>query len=54
MSSIKTDEFDVDVPGGKIYLKRWVHESASPDLTLILIQGLLGCVDLCGVAFPGN
>lgn len=46
MSSIKTDEFDVDVPGGKIYLKRWVPESGSQEPPLILLHDSLGCVDL--------
>ena len=46
MSSTKIEEFKVDVPGGKIYAKRWVPEIESHKSPLVLIHDSLGSTDL--------
>lgn len=46
MSSIKIEEFTVEVPGGFVYVKRWTPESNSIKSPLILLHDSLGSVDL--------
>lgn len=46
MSSTKVEEFKVEVPGGRVYAKRWLPESDSTKSPLILLHDSLGSVDL--------
>lgn len=46
MSSTKVEEFKIDVPGGKVYAKRWAPETESHKSPLVLLHDSLGSVDL--------
>jgi pimeloyl-ACP methyl ester carboxylesterase len=46
MSHTKIEEFEVEVPGGSVYVKKWVPESISIETPLILLHDSLGSVEL--------
>lgn len=46
MSIIKIEEFKVEVPGGKIYARKWLPLETLSDIPLVLLHDSLGCVDL--------
>lgn len=46
MSSIKVEEFKIDVPGGKVYAKRWAPDIESHKSPIVLLHDSLGSVDL--------
>lgn len=46
MNTIKTEEFKIEVPGGKIYAKKWLPLETCSDIPLVLLHDSLGCVDL--------
>jgi pimeloyl-ACP methyl ester carboxylesterase len=46
MSRTKIEEYKILVPGGSIYVKKWIPETTSTDSPLILLHDSLGSVDL--------
>ena len=46
MSSIQTEEFNVSVPGGSVFVKRWRPKSGAARIPLVLLHDSLGSVDL--------
>jgi len=46
ISSIKTEEFQINVPGGNIYAKKWLPENRISETPIILLHDSLGSVDL--------
>lgn len=46
MSRTTIEEVKVEVPGGRVYVKRWTPETASTESPLILLHDSLGSADL--------
>lgn len=46
MNVIHIEESKISVPGGEVYVKRWMPETASKQLPMILLHDSLGSVDL--------
>ena len=46
MSRIKTPEFNIKIPGGNIYARKWMPDKASSDVPVVLLHDSLGSVDL--------
>lgn len=46
MSSTKIEEFEIEVAGGNIYVKKWTPETISTESPLILLHDSLGSVEL--------
>lgn len=46
MSSTSIEVFKIDVPSGKVYVKRWVPEIESRKAPVVLLHDSLGSVDL--------
>lgn len=46
MSKIKTEKFEITVPDGSIYAKKWTPEVTTTESPLVLLHDSLGSVDL--------
>jgi len=46
MSRTKIEEFSIEVSGGSVYVKKWLPETISTDVPLVLLHDSLGSVDL--------
>ena len=46
MSHIVIEEDSVTVPGGKVFVRKWLPDNPSSQYPIVLLHDSLGCVDL--------
>lgn len=46
MSSTETEELKIEIPGGQVYIKKWIPEFDNGKAPIILLHDSLGSVDL--------